>query len=111
MSPPVQRFGDRKRFWYSLFYTAAQVFPVISAFVYWAVLVPQGYSYALAPKHVPVGRLTLMGDKWLRSFWVVNLWCLTVLVVFVEVMFLNNVKRQVVSVQPSNLYHLGRTPG
>ena len=97
MSPPVQRPGDRKRFWYSLFYTATQVFALMSALVYWAVLVPRGYGYALDSTSPLVGMIGSPGEKWWRTFWVVNIWGVTVLVVFVEVMLLNNVKRQVVS--------------
>jgi len=99
MSPPVQRPGDRKRFWYSLFYTTTQVFTLISALVYWAVLVPRGYGYALGSTSPLVGAAIFLDKKWLRTLWVLNIWGVTVLVVFLEVMFLNNVKRQVVSVQ------------
>lgn len=96
MSPPVQRPGDHKSFWFSLFYTTAQVFALINALVYWAVLVPQGYGYSLGPTKSPFGALKLFDESWFRSFWILNLWGVTVLIVFVEVMLLNNVKRQVV---------------
>lgn len=98
MSPPVQRPGDRKRFWFSLFYTTTQVFALISSLVYWAVLVPTGHGYSLDPTRLPVGMLKLFDEARFQSFWALNLWGVTVLIVFVEVMFLNNVKRQVVSI-------------
>jgi hypothetical protein len=98
MSPPVQRPGDRKRFWFSLFYTTTQVFALISALVYWIVLLPTGHGYSLDPTRLPVGMLKLLDEARFQSLWALNLWGVTVLIVFVEVMFLNNVKRQVVSI-------------
>ncbi|OIW28231.1 hypothetical protein CONLIGDRAFT_681207 [Coniochaeta ligniaria NRRL 30616] len=95
MSPPVQRPGDHKSFWFSLFYTTTQAFALISALVYWAVLVPQGYGYSLGLTKSPFGALKLFDESWFRSFWILNIWGVTVLIVFVEIMLLNNVKRQV----------------
>ncbi|KAB5545861.1 hypothetical protein GE09DRAFT_1224810 [Coniochaeta sp. 2T2.1] len=76
MSPPVQRPGDRKRFWFSLFYTTTQVFALVNA--------------------LPMFReVRVVDPAGLLTFWTVNIWGVTVLVVLGEVMFLNNVKRQV----------------
>jgi hypothetical protein len=121
MSPPVQRPGDRKRFWFSLFYTTTQVFALINVLVYWAVLVPHGqghFSSLAEPSHLRlvdtgrspytrnsgrsrltrslVGQSKVFDKSWFKTFWIFNLWGVTVSVVFIEVMFLNNVKRQVV---------------
>lgn len=129
MSPPVQRPGDRKRFWFSLFYTTTQVFPLINTLVYWAVLVPHGRAKStnFRPTYFGKGsgarswdksRLTctsaeeleLFNESWFRRFWIINVWGITVLIVFLEVMFLNNVKRQVVSSSSPSSSVLSNSP-
>lgn len=109
MSPPVQRPGDGKRLAFSLFYTT-QVSALISALVYWTVLVPAGYGYTSDRTRLSVGLSRPLDEASIQSFWADNLWGVTILVVFVEVMFLNGVKRQVVSAQPVCPI-LGHIPG
>ncbi|KAH8911587.1 hypothetical protein BR93DRAFT_965368 [Coniochaeta sp. PMI_546] len=102
MSPPVQRPDDCKRFWFSVFYTTTQVFALINVLVYWAVLVPHGQGdFFRLPDGSQRARLTdnvgvskIFDKAWFESFWICNLWGFTALIVFIEAMFLNNVKRQ-----------------
>lgn len=89
--------------------------------VYWAVLVPYGATYLLDSANSPclrgtdigwprhsrsredladaylVASFNLFADSWAKLFWVINIWGGTVLVVLIEVLCLNNIKRQIVS--------------
>jgi hypothetical protein len=49
MSPPVQTANSRKRFYFSIFYTAVHVFCFMNTVIYWTVLVPQGHGHFAKP--------------------------------------------------------------
>lgn len=44
LSPPVQKPHEHKDLYFSLFYTTVHVFSLVSALVFWAVLVPTGHG-------------------------------------------------------------------
>jgi hypothetical protein len=44
LSPPVQKPHEHKDLYFSLFYTTVHVFSLISALVFWTVLVPTGHG-------------------------------------------------------------------
>ena len=54
MSPPTQTAHSRKRFYFSLFYTAVHVFTFMNTLIYWTVLVPQEHGHLPQPD-VPSG--------------------------------------------------------
>ncbi|RKF76778.1 hypothetical protein GcM1_224022 [Golovinomyces cichoracearum] len=54
LSPPAQSPRSRQSIGFSIFYTAANTFPYVSAVIFWAVLVPSGRSFVsreLAMRH------------------------------------------------------------
>jgi hypothetical protein len=44
MSPPRQHNSSGNKHWFSIFYYAANTFPLVSAFIHWVILVPKGKS-------------------------------------------------------------------
>ncbi|KAM7195766.1 hypothetical protein V8F20_007336 [Naviculisporaceae sp. PSN 640] len=100
MSPPIQTPGSRKRLYFSLFYTIVHVFAAMNVIIYWVILVPNGHG------HLPKGKYEgfptfdaiedfFTSDGWFHPFCIVNLWVVTGLIAFAEVLFLNSVRRQV----------------
>ncbi|KAK4170075.1 hypothetical protein QBC43DRAFT_198532 [Cladorrhinum sp. PSN259] len=99
LSPPVQTPQSRKRFYFSIFFTIVHVIVIMNCVIYWAVLVPQSYGKfpggdegeSLSPSSAE----TFFGDYWLQPFCLINLYCVTALIVFFEIFVLNSIKRQV----------------
>jgi hypothetical protein len=44
LSPPRQHTSTKNRTWFSIFYTAANTFPLVSAAIHWCVLVPTKHA-------------------------------------------------------------------
>ncbi|KAK0636998.1 hypothetical protein B0T17DRAFT_504384 [Bombardia bombarda] len=99
MSPPVQTMHSRKRFYFSVFYTAVHVFAFMNVIIYWAVSVPNGHGHF--PKGEGEGESVFSAAEdfwsngWFEPFCLINLWGVTALIAFIEVLILNSIKRQV----------------
>ncbi|KAK0743675.1 hypothetical protein B0T18DRAFT_490343 [Schizothecium vesticola] len=108
MSPPTTTIHSRKRLYFSLFYTAAHVFVLMNALIYWAVLVPKGKGQWPGEHHddhdgdhdgddekawMP-STDDLFGHGWFEPFCIINLWGVTALLGLLEIFGLNSVKPQ-----------------
>jgi hypothetical protein len=49
-SPPNRANSATRRFFFSMFYTAAHVFTFMNTIIYWAVMVPAGHGGFKVPK-------------------------------------------------------------
>ncbi|KAK4150785.1 hypothetical protein C8A00DRAFT_45899 [Chaetomidium leptoderma] len=83
-------FPSSSCFYSSLLYAAAHVFNFINTTMYWAVLVPQGYG------NFPAGGGAdgTFSHGWLQPFSIVNMYGVTSLIAYTEIMFLNTIKHQ-----------------
>ncbi|RKU46259.1 hypothetical protein DL546_006354 [Coniochaeta pulveracea] len=106
LSPPVQKPHEHKDLYFSLFYTTVHVFSLVSALVFWAVLVPTGHGSLNSLDGVVIwGKLVApFSSGWLQSFCVINLYGVTVLLVLLEILLLNSIKCPVSLVFFSGLY-------
>ncbi|KAK4450809.1 hypothetical protein QBC34DRAFT_65872 [Podospora aff. communis PSN243] len=108
MSPPRQTPYSRKRFFFSLFYSVVHVVAFMNAFIYWTVLVPKGHGHFpkgdgeggnkggdKGEEHLTSSTDEFFGHGWFQPFCLINLWCVTALLAFIEIIYLNSVKRQV----------------
>ncbi|KAK4189435.1 hypothetical protein QBC35DRAFT_545788 [Podospora australis] len=104
LSPPHQTPYSRKRFYFSLFYTVTHVFVLINSFIYWAILVPQGYGHLPEGKGEgggdeepasPSSAEEFFGNGWFQPFCIINLYIVTVLIAFFEIFVLNSIRRQI----------------
>jgi hypothetical protein len=105
-SPSRQNNSTKNRTWFSIFYTAANTFPLASAAIHWFVMVPTehatmipGTSASLAWRTL----LTLSGDQtfghgWYTTFFVLNKYAISAAIAFVEIFFLSSIKRQEVEI-------------
>lgn len=128
MSPPEQTITSRNRLYFSLYYTVSHVFAFMNTFIFWAFVVPKGHGelpkerqrgsgddagslegmFLLRLDIPPKAALTrLAGDflshGWFEPFCVLNLWGYTSLLALFEIMFLNSIKRQIVSCRVSGV--------
>ncbi|KAH8895834.1 hypothetical protein GQ53DRAFT_854040 [Thozetella sp. PMI_491] len=105
MAPPVQTTHSRKRFYFSLFYTAVHVFTFMNTIIYWTVLVPQDHGH-LPQSGSPSGHPVhdFFGDGWFKPFCIINQWGITTLIAMIEILGLNSIKRQVPV--PSHIFGL-----
>ncbi|KAI1201675.1 hypothetical protein F5X97DRAFT_320074 [Nemania serpens] len=105
-SPP-NRVSNIERLSFSLFYTVSHVFTFLNALLYWAVLVPAGHGGFKTPKfphhHHNTGNTTgifydpgkgLFDEDNIKSFSILNVWSITAVIAFIEVVFLNSIRRQ-----------------
>ncbi|KAK3323843.1 hypothetical protein B0T19DRAFT_214530 [Cercophora scortea] len=99
-SPPIQTAHSRKRFYFSLFYIFVHVVVFINSIVFWTVLVPNGHGHF--PEGEDDGDAEAEGsfedfwsDGWFQPFCIINLWGVTALLAFIEIVYLNSVKRPV----------------
>jgi len=104
MSPPSESY--RKRIYFSLFFSVVHVYAFLNALVFWTVLVPQGHGHLPGDdntkKPSEMFRTSnsfedFFSDGWFEQFCVLNLWGVTAIIAFVEIIFLNSIKRPVVS--------------
>ncbi|KAI0489958.1 hypothetical protein F4859DRAFT_509536 [Xylaria cf. heliscus] len=105
-SPP-HRVSNIQRLGYSMFYTVSHVFPLLNGLMYWTVLVPSGHGGFVAPKfphhHHGVGNSTgifydpnkgLFEEDDIKAFSILNIWSITAIIAFIEMAFLNSIRRQ-----------------
>jgi len=86
-----------KHFYFSLLYTAAHVFNFMNMVMFWAVLFPQGQV------NIPEGgNGGLFDGGWLRPFSIVNLYGVTSFIAAIEVIFLNSINHERVSLLSPN---------
>ncbi|KAI3331618.1 hypothetical protein HD806DRAFT_546025 [Xylariaceae sp. AK1471] len=105
-SPP-HRVTNTERLSFSMFYTISHVFTLLNALLYWAVLVPAGHGGFLVPKvphhhHTP-GNSTatfydpnkgLFEEDGIKPFSILNIWSITAIIAFFEMVLLNSIRRQ-----------------
>ncbi|XXG98074.1 hypothetical protein Hte_004393 [Hypoxylon texense] len=115
-SPPNKATCPMRRFWFSMFYTIAHVFPFMNTLIYWACLVPTGHGGFRPPSmphrhpvEPPAGNATMFYDpgKWcnkglfeedpIKPFSIINVWSITTVIALIEISFLNSIRRQTVS--------------
>ena len=129
MQPPQQTGYSRSRFYFSLFYSLVHVYSFMITIIFWTVLVPNGHGHlpkhpddpATPPsykdhfcKMLPTTAAaralcwrTDMGsavddlflDGWFKPFCLFNIYTFPCILAFLEILFLNAIKRQVVSRQ------------
>ncbi|KAI1308125.1 hypothetical protein F5Y03DRAFT_111577 [Xylaria venustula] len=108
-SPPKEA-TTAERFIFSMFYTISHVFPLFNTLLYWAVLVPAGHGGFKPPEfpshnHNPDNSTAIFYDPNkglfeeddIKAFSILNVWTITGIIAFVEVLFLNSIRRQSVS--------------
>ncbi|KAI1480072.1 hypothetical protein K445DRAFT_102493 [Daldinia sp. EC12] len=108
LSPPNRATCPVRRYFFSLYYTVAHVFPIMNTLVYWGCLVPSGHGGFAPPKlphdpqNPPCGRNGTLGhhpDKGLfdqdpiKTFSIINVWTITTVIAFIEIFFLNSIRR------------------
>ncbi|KAI0882965.1 uncharacterized protein GGS22DRAFT_169168 [Annulohypoxylon maeteangense] len=107
LSPPNKACCPIRRFFFSMFYTIAHVFPFMNTLIYWGCLVPSGHG-GFKPPHMPhshtgypCGNSTAkFPDKGLfelepiDSFSIINVWSITSIIALIEISFLNSIRRQ-----------------
>ncbi|KUI54497.1 hypothetical protein VP1G_01907 [Cytospora mali] len=79
MSPPEQRPGSRRRFYFSLFYSVTHAFSLLNVVNYWAVL---GITF----------------EGWFPAFCLFNLYVFPAVITLIETTVLNSVRRPEVGV-------------
>ncbi|KAI1169643.1 hypothetical protein F4777DRAFT_584713 [Nemania sp. FL0916] len=104
---PTHRPSNTEKFSFSMFYTVSHVFALLNALMYWTVLVPAGHG-GFKPPHIPhhhhgVGNSTriyydpgkgLFDEDEIKSFSILNVWSITAVIAFIEMAFLNSIRRQ-----------------
>ncbi|KAI6086280.1 hypothetical protein F4821DRAFT_278676 [Hypoxylon rubiginosum] len=95
-SPPNKATCNVRKFWFSMFYTMAHVFPFMNTMIYWAALVPTGHGGFKPPsmphRHYepPAGNATIRYDPGN----IINVWSITTVIALIEIGFLNSIRRQ-----------------
>ncbi|KAI1326433.1 hypothetical protein F5Y16DRAFT_410840 [Xylariaceae sp. FL0255] len=108
LSPPV-KLNAAGKYFFSLFYTTATVFPFLNSVIYYGVLLPSGHGGFkfpnTPPHHLGIGNSTtvfpfydpgkgLFEEDEIKPFGILNIWTITGLIAGFEVIFLNSIKRQ-----------------
>ncbi|KAI1401317.1 hypothetical protein F4819DRAFT_486702 [Hypoxylon fuscum] len=108
-SPPNKASCPIRKFWFSMFYTMAHVFPFMNTIIYWACLMPTGHGgfkppamphrhNFLPPSHNVTVRYDpdkgLFEEDPIKSFSIINVWSITAVIAFIEIGFLNSIRRQ-----------------
>ncbi|KAH6718614.1 hypothetical protein DL95DRAFT_461681 [Leptodontidium sp. 2 PMI_412] len=86
LSPPRQNPTTKNRTWFSIFYTVAQTWPHVSAFIHWAILVPKGRA------SIPVDQT--FGHGQFTTFYVITKYGVSSIVALIEVIFYSSIKCQ-----------------
>ncbi|KXJ91680.1 hypothetical protein Micbo1qcDRAFT_203740 [Microdochium bolleyi] len=109
ISPSSEDTCRSRRYAFSMFYTTAHVFAFMNSIVYWGVLVPAGHGGFRIPKMPHNGHdgsgggdmvvaydpdKGLFDEDAIKPFAILNLWTVTSLIAFVEISFLNSMRRQ-----------------
>ncbi|KAF3067129.1 hypothetical protein GL218_08884 [Daldinia childiae] len=109
LSPPNKATCHIRRYCFSLFYTVSHVFPIMNTLIYWGCLVPSGHGGFKSPTlpHHPenppcgsAGAIRHHPDKGLfdqdpmKIFCIINVWTITTAIAFIEICFLNSIRRQ-----------------
>jgi hypothetical protein len=105
-SPPRQNNSTKNRTWFSIFYTAANTFPLASAAMHWFVMVPTGHATIIPGTSSSLASRTLLtlsggqtfGRDWYTTFFVLDKYAVSAVIAFVEVFFLSSIKRQEVDI-------------
>ncbi|RWA03173.1 hypothetical protein EKO27_g11932 [Xylaria grammica] len=103
---PPHRPSTIKRVGFSMFYTVSHIFTLLNTALYWTVLVPAGHGGFKAPeipshRHGPSNATGIFydPDKGLfeeddiKAFSILNVWTITAVIAFVEVVFFNSIRR------------------
>ncbi|PTB43626.1 hypothetical protein M441DRAFT_135928 [Trichoderma asperellum CBS 433.97] len=85
MSLPRNLASLRKQFYFSLFYTTTVVFAFMNTVIYWFITRPHDIETA------PVS--DIFGQGWFKSFCILNLYGITAIIMIIEILFLNSIKR------------------
>ncbi|KAI0380553.1 hypothetical protein F5Y04DRAFT_256941 [Hypomontagnella monticulosa] len=104
-SPSNKASCPIRRFSFSMFYTMAHVFPFMNTLIYWACLVPAGHGGFKPPSfphHHPPSNATvaydpnkgLFEEDPIKAFSIINVWTITTVIAFIEIGFLNSIRRQ-----------------
>ncbi|KAI1133145.1 hypothetical protein F5Y10DRAFT_130144 [Nemania abortiva] len=104
---PSHRVSNIERLSFSMFYTVSHVFTLLNALLYWTVLVPAGHGGFQPPSvphhHHDAGNTTgifydpskgLFEEDDIKSFGILNIWSITAVIAFLEMSFLNSIRRQ-----------------
>ncbi|KAF3767276.1 hypothetical protein M406DRAFT_251747 [Cryphonectria parasitica EP155] len=118
MSPPEQTSDDRRRFYFSLFYTVTHVFALMNVMIYWTIMVPSGHSHWPSGGSGEEGLYMVMNaddgnskfppfkdvfsEGWFKPFSLFNLYVFPALVTVIESLFMNSMRRQ--EPVPSHLF-------
>ncbi|EKD17407.1 uncharacterized protein L3040_002905 [Drepanopeziza brunnea f. sp. 'multigermtubi'] len=86
-SPPKQNPDTNNRTWFSIFYTLAQTWPLVSAFLHWAILAPKGKTTIPANDTFGHGSST--------TFYVIDKYAVSAIIALIEIIFLSSIRRQV----------------
>ncbi|CZT42039.1 uncharacterized protein RSE6_01869 [Rhynchosporium secalis] len=86
LSPPRQNPSTQNRTWFSIFYTVAQTWPLVSTFIHWAILVPKGKATVPGDHTFGHGEFT--------TFYVMSKYGVNCFIVLLEVIFFSSIKRQ-----------------
>lgn len=91
----VPNSTPRKQLAFSLFYTSAVTFPLVSAAGFCAALVIKDF----AERRGPGNQFESLADGRLEVFVLVNRYCICAGIALIEIIFLNTVRRQQVSLR------------
>lgn len=100
LSPPNKATYPISRYCFSLYYTIAQIFPIMNTLIYWGCLVPSGrggFKAPTLPHHETVGHHPdkgLFEQDPIEIFSIINIWTITTVIAFTEICFLNSIRRQ-----------------
>ncbi|GAW27107.1 hypothetical protein SAMD00023353_7100210 [Rosellinia necatrix] len=105
-SPP-HHVTSMEHFSFSMFYTVSHVFTLLNTLLYWVVLVPAGHGGLQFPKfphhHHKMGNNTgifydpnkrSIEEEDIKPFSIINIWTITTVIAFIEMVFLNSIRRQ-----------------
>ncbi|TGJ87372.1 hypothetical protein E0Z10_g1416 [Xylaria hypoxylon] len=104
---PSRQPSTIERISFSMFYTVSHVFPLLNTLLYWTVLVPAGHGGFKPPefpshRHNPSNSTVVFYDPNkglfeeddIKAFSILNIWSITAIIAFVEMVFLNSIRRQ-----------------
>ncbi|KAI9050682.1 hypothetical protein LZ554_004802 [Drepanopeziza brunnea f. sp. 'monogermtubi'] len=86
-SPPKQNPDTNNRTWFSIFYTLAQTWPLVSAFLHWAILAPKGKTT------IPANET--FGHDSFTTFYAIDKYAVSAIIALIEIIFLSSIRRQV----------------
>ncbi|PMD29692.1 hypothetical protein L207DRAFT_574076 [Hyaloscypha variabilis F] len=86
LSPPRQHSSTQNGTWFSIFYTASNTFPLVSAAIHWFITVPT--------KHATIPGDHTFGHGWFTTFFVLHKYAIIAVIAIFEVFFLSSIKRQ-----------------